>query len=312
MIYNFARRVAVLCAMAAVMFASHAAAEDGESEKYVFRYKFSPGDVLQWEVVSKIDQMTSKSGQKDNTETRCVSTKNWTVLEVDASGTAVLEYSIRDVDMQCSSSLEKAELKYNSRTDEKPPVQYLDVAELIGKPIAHFTINSQGEIMERSQKAKVAATMQFLETAEENRITIPMPEYAVGVGDGWDYPREIMIPQPNGTVKKVAVRERYTLEKVQNGIATFEFKTYVMTPLYDDKDTEWALRTKIRNGRIQFDMVEGRSISQQYDMKRTAIDVQRIRNGSATYQSRFTEKYLRDGREPAANETAGTSNTISR
>ena len=285
------KNLLIFCVIAAGMTARLVPAQDGTSEKYVFRYKFRPNDLLQWTVVSRVDQLSTRGSHRDNTETNSVSTKNWKVLEVDANGTAILEYSIRDVDMKSHSSFENVESSYNSETDNPPPVEYLDVAELIGLPIAHFTINAKGEIVKRSQKAKVAATMQFAETAEENRITIPFPEHALGVGDAWNYSREIILPQPGGTVRKVAVRERYTFEKIQNGIATFGFRTDVLEPL--DKDSEWALRTKIRDGTIQFDMIEGRSIFQQYDVKRTALGT--LPGGvSATYRSRFVEKYLRE------------------
>ena len=288
------------CVMIAVLMAGYANADGGHSEKYVFRYKFRPGDVLQWEVIAQVEQLTTQGSYRENVNTVSVSTKTWNVLEVNADGTALLEYGIRDIEMRSLSSQDKVEHKYNSKTDEKPPVEYLDVAELVGVPIAHLTINTRGEVVNRSQKAKIAATMQFGETAEENRITIPFPEHAIGVGDAWDYSREIMIPQPNGTVKKISVRERYTFEKIQNGIATFEFKTVPITPIYDDKETDWAMRTKIRNGKIEFDMQEGRSVSQEYNVKKTALSLDSLIRGSATYQSRFTEKYLREQPESAS------------
>ena len=290
MISNFYTKLLILC----IVFAGGTGANGDDSEKYVFRYNFQAGEVLQWEVKAQVSQLTTRVTYRENSETISVSTKIWKVIEVNENGTAVLEYSIGDVDMRSRISQDKniEERKYNSKIDEKPPIEFLDVAELIGQPIAHFTINSQGEIIKRSQKAKVAATMQFGETAEENRITIPMPEHAIGVGDAWDYSREIVIPQPNGMVKKVSVCESYTLEKVLNGIATFGFKTYVITPMHDDKETDWALRTKIRNGTIQFSMIEGRSISQQYDVKKTALDLPILGQGGATYQSRFVEKII--------------------
>ena len=295
MISNFNRNLLlILSVVLAGVIAANVTAEDGNAEKYVFRYKFHPDDVLQWEVTTRVTQLVSRGTSRENSETISVSTKIWKVIEVDENGTAVLEYSIGDVDMRSriSQGSNVEERKYNSKTDEKPSLEFLDVAELIGQPIAHFTINSQGEIIKRSQKAKVAATMQFGETAEENRITIPMLEHAISVGDTWDYPREIIIPQPNGTVKKVSVRECYTLEKVQNGIATFGLKTYVTTLLNDDKETDWALRTKIRNGTIQFNMTEGRAISQQYDVKITVVNLPTLGRGGANYQSRFVEKSM--------------------
>ena len=275
-------------------FAGEGDSDTGKPEKHLFRYQFQPGAVLQWEVTARIGQLTTHGANRDNSETLSIMTKNWKVLEVDTAGTAILEYSFPKVAMNSLSSSEGVPKKYNSETDEQSPDEFRDVAELVGEPIAHFTINAQGEMLKRSQKAKIAATMQFAETAEENRITIPMPEHAIGVGDAWDYRREIIIPQPDGTVKKVAVRERYTLVKVQNDIATFDFKTYVLTPLYDDKDTDWALRTKIRDGLIQFDMIEGRSILQQYDVKKNLRNFMTGGHGSASYQSRFVEKYLRN------------------
>ena len=292
MISNFYKNLLIFCIVIAGVTATNALVEADDAEKYVFRYKFHPEDVLQWEVTSRVSQLVTRGSYRENSETISVSTKIWKVIEVDETGTAGLEYSIGDVDMRSriSQDTKVEERKYNSKTDETPPIEFLDVAELLGQPIAHFTINTQGEIVKRSQKAKVAATMQFGETSEENRITIPMPEHAIGVGDTWDYPREIVIPQPNGTVKKVTVHECYTLEKVQNGIATFGFKTYVLTLLNDDKETDWALRTKIRNGTIHFNMIEGRSISQHYDVKKTVLDLPKLGQGSASYQSRFVEK----------------------
>jgi len=292
MISSFYKNLLILCIVVPGMAVTNAVAEDGHAEKYVFRYKFQPDDVLQWEVRALVDQLTTRGPYRENSKTISISTKIWKVLEVDENGTALLEYSIKDVDMgsRISQDTNVEERKYNSKTDEIPPVEFLDVAELLGQPIAHFTINNQGEIITRTQKAKVAVTMQFGETAEENHITIPMPKHAIGVGDTWDYSREIVIPQPNGTVKKISVSECYTLEKVQNGIATFGFKTYVITPLHDDKETDWALRTKTRNGTIQFDMIKGRSISQQYDVKKTAHALGSLGQGSATYESRFVEK----------------------
>jgi len=268
---------------------------DENAGKFVFRYKFQKDDELKWEVTNQVNQLTTTRSASDNIETRSISTKIWKVREVDSNGTAILEYSLGDVDMKSYSSLRKEESRFNSKSDEKPAAEYLGVAEMIGVPIAHLTINIRGDVINRSQIAKITASTQFGETTEENRITIPFPDDAIGVGDTWVHPREIVIPKPNGTVKKVAVRERYTLEKIQHGIATFDFKTIVITPLYDDKETDWELRNKVRTeGTIQFDIEKGQAIFQQYGMKKSILNALQDGKTSATYQSRFTEKIIRD------------------
>ena len=177
------KKLQLMSVLAVMAVSSLAVADDANTDKYVFRYKFQPGDVLQWEVTAQISQLTSHTGNRNNTETLTITTKNWNVLDVVPDGTTILEYSFPDIAIRSLSSSDGVELNYNSKTDAAPPVEFLDVAELVGEPIAHLTINPQGEIVKRSQKAKVAATIQLAEAAEENRITIPMPEHAVGVGD---------------------------------------------------------------------------------------------------------------------------------
>ncbi|MDR1491503.1 MAG: hypothetical protein LBT05_02095 [Planctomycetaceae bacterium] len=286
-VQTFLRRIG-LAVIAVLFFTGAGFAEENTAEKYLFRYKFCVGDVLKWNVVSQINMLTTKSGEREFTETYSGSTKVWKVLEVDENGTAILEYSISDVDMKNKTSLGAEEKTYNSKTDDKPAPEFHDVAEAIGKPLAHFTINTRGELLKKVRKFKYA------DSAEENRITIPTPENPIALGESWDYPKEIMLPQKDGTVKKIAIRERYTLKSVKNQIATFDFKTIVLTPLTDDRESQMQILAKIKNGTIQFDMKNGCSIRQQLDVDRSVVNPPQMRQGSVTYKSRFIEKYLRE------------------
>jgi len=277
-----------LVVAAAVVFTAVGVAEENSAEKYLFRYKFHVGDVMKWNVVSQVNMLTTNSGDRELTETYSGSTKVWKVLEVDDNGTAILEYSISDADLKNKASLNAEEKTYNSKTGEKPLPEFHGVAEAIGKPLAHFTINTRGELLKKVQK------FQYSDSAEENRITIPMPENPIAVGESWDYPTEIMLPQKNGTVKKIAIRERYTLKSVQNKVATFDFKTIVLTPLTDDRESQMRILAKIKNGTIQFDMENGCSLRQQFDVDRSVVAPPLMRQGSVMYKSRFIEKYLRE------------------
>jgi len=261
------------------------------AEKYVFRYKFHVGDVMKWNVVQQVNMLTSLSSDQVKTETYSSSTKVWKVLSVDENGTAVLEYSVEDADLWNKSSDSKLEKRFNSKSDEKPFPDFIDVARSLNKPLAHFTINAKGEVLKKVQKSEYAAT------TEENKITIPMPEHSVAVGESWDFPEVITLPQPDGTVKKISTRQKYTLQKIENGIATIDFKTDVTTPLHNDRESQLALITKIKNGVIHFDVISGCSIWQQFDIASNVIGGltagPQVAN-SISYKSRFTEKYLRD------------------
>ncbi|MDR1384843.1 MAG: hypothetical protein LBJ67_13495 [Planctomycetaceae bacterium] len=277
-----------LAIVVAVFFTVAGFAEENAGEKYLLRYKFHVGDMLKWHVTSQINMLTTKSGEREFTETYSGSTKVWKVLEVDADGTATLEYSISDANLKNKASLEAEEKTYNSKADEKPLPEFHDVAEALGKPLAVFTINGRGEMLKKVRKFKYA------DSAEENRITIPMPENPIAVGESWDYPKEIMLPQKDGTVKKIAIRERYTLTRVKNQVATFDFKTIVLTPLTDDRESQMRILAKIKNGVIQFDIENGCSIWQRLDVDRSVVNPPQMTQGSVTYKSCFIEKYLRE------------------
>jgi len=267
------------------------ASRDTPAEKYTFRYKFHVGDVMKWNVIQQVNMVTSLSSDRVKSETYSSSTKVWKVLSVDENGTAVLEYSVEDADLWNKSSDGAIEKRFNSKSDEKPLPDFIDVARSLNKPLAHFTINAKGEVLKKVQKTEYAAA------TEENKVTIPMPERPVVVGESWDFPEVITLPQPDGTVKKISTRQRYTLQKIENGIATIDFKTIVTTPLQNDRESQLALIAKIKNGVIQFDVISGCSISQQFDIDRSVIGGMpsgpHVAN-SISYKSRFTEKYLRD------------------
>ncbi|MDR1960187.1 MAG: hypothetical protein LBQ54_14275 [Planctomycetaceae bacterium] len=269
-----------------------------DAAEYLLRYQFHKGDILKWDVTQQIDMETQVATEQNQTNTFSRSTKVWTVMDVDESGTATLEYSVENAEINNKAvtrntppgekPIRKEEsASYNSKkTEEEPNPFFNEVARSIGIPLAHITIDPRGKLLKKIQKAPYAAA------AEENRIAIPMPEKPIKVGETWDVPNEIVLPQPGGIVQKIAVRERFTLEKVQNGIATIRYKTIRLTPVNDPK-LKMRLIDKEPNGIIFFDITSGRNIEQQIDIRQNVINWTERTASRAAYQCRMTEKHLK-------------------
>jgi hypothetical protein len=66
-------------------------------------------------------------------------------------------------------------------------------------------------------------------------LTIPFPNQPVKPGNTWSIPEELPITLDTGTIKKVSIRQRYKLDKVEAGVATISVETQILTPVNDPK-----------------------------------------------------------------------------
>ena len=182
---------AVVYPTCAAVRAEEPKAKQSESQEYLLRYKFHPGDALRWTVVHRCRIRTSVSASTQTAETTTTSVKVWRVHEVKPDGSIVFDHMVESVDMRHRLS-GRDEVHYNSRTDLCPPHGFEDVARAVGVPLAVVTIDSQGKVLERRQNFVKAAV------AGQGEITVQLPEQAVAVGSRWSSLNNIEVPLPNG------------------------------------------------------------------------------------------------------------------
>jgi hypothetical protein len=91
---------------------------------------------------------------------------------------------------------------------------------------------------------------------------------------------------------KVKARQSFTLEAVQDGMATVRLATQILTPI-DEPAIEAKLVQRQPGGTMKFDIEAGRVISQQMDTDKRVIG---FRGGASSlhYRTRFTEDILGD------------------
>jgi hypothetical protein len=284
--------------LSAVLIATSIRAEESSPATYDLKYKFRPGEVLRTEVVHRATVETTIQGTSQTAETRSTSVKVWKVSDIDKDGTVTFTHAVESIDMW-QKAQGRQEVRYNSRTDTKPPQGYEDVAKQVGVVLTAISIDPRGKILKREEKTPQPNT-------NPTQITVQFPAEPVAVGHVWNQPFEIELKAASGEVKKIDTRQQFTLKSVSAGVATIELETQVLTPVTDPA-LEAQLVQRMTTGSLKFDIDAGRILSQQTDLDRRVIGF----NGPASsmhYLTRMEEKLLSavvgTAKKPSATKTA--------
>jgi len=266
------------------------AKERATDERYELRYKFHKGEMVRTRVVHLATTETTISGNTQESKSRSTSTKVWRITDVEDDGQFTFEHMVEDVDMWQKIG-DREEVKFNSKTDEKAPVEYEEVKSTVGIVLATVTVDPHGNLVERSDK-------QNKMNLGLGQITIPLPAGEVKIGHQWTTPSEVWVRSAGGGAKRIKTRQLFTLESVKTGVATISVKTQVLTPVNDPK-IDSQLVQQLTNGTIRFDIDDGRILSRQMDWDETVVGFSGAES-SLKYLARYTEEYLPAEKEVAA------------
>ena len=223
------------------------------------RYRFRSGEALTMRVSHRALTETTMNGTTQTVETKTTSTKVWRVIDVDATGRAIIEQSVDDVVMTSRTS-DRGEIRWDASVDAEPPPGYEAVRASLGKPLVRLVVAPDGSVLERCD------LLPCPPPATGDLVVVPLPAGPIRAGHEWTVLQEIVVEAPGGLRKAVRTRIRYRLTGVEDGIATIAVDTTVLTPV-DEPRLEARLLERIWNGRIRFDVAAGRVIG-----RATAID----------------------------------------
>jgi hypothetical protein len=277
-------------ALAIIFFCSLSASAE---QTYTLRYRFRPGETLRWSVEHRTAVRNTLSGQSQTAETDTLSVKAWRVRRVQPDGSAVFEIVVESVDMRnrlagCN------EVRYNSKTDKKPPPGFEGAPAAVGVPLSLLTLDSRGKVLHRQRKAASAAN------AAEGEITLPLPEKPIALGESWSQPCDLDVPLRTGGVQKIKALQQFTLESVKTGVATIRVATQILSPVTNPEIAAQVVQHESA-GVVRFDLDAGRILSQQLDVDRHVVGYQ---GGASSlhYQMRFREEFLPEPLRTAARE----------
>ena len=269
-------------------------------DQYLLRYKLQNGTNLRWQVTHLASTQTTIQGNTQTAKSKSESVKSWKVTAVEANGNASFVHQVDEVNMWQKVS-DRAEVRYNSKTDDAAPPIYKPVAETVGVPMYIATIDPRGEIIKRESKHTQTDNSQI---GLEN-LTILLPEKPVKVGSTWYSPSQLKVREPEGRIKEIKIRRSYELTKVHAGVATIDVKTEVLTPINDPK-VKLNLLQQLNHGSFKFDIDAGIVLRKQMKWDETIINF----NGPDSimhYLAEFTEELIPNTTTTANKRTSDTS-----
>ncbi len=289
------RILLALLVPAMAVLAVEVRAEETAEEKYDLRYKFTQGETIRWATVHQGACTTKMKGHEQKSLSTSKSTKAWEITSVK-DGQITFAYRVDDVEMWQQVG-DRAEERYNSKTDAKPPAAYELVAATVGQTITEAVIDERGNIIEREDKfPKYNPSI--------GDLVVPLPDHPVAVGEEWFASDEVRVPL-KGTVKRVKIRKAFKLEKVATGVATISIVTQVLTPV-NDPQLEAQLMQHVTKGVMKFDIDAGRILSRRLDWNETVLGFEGP-DSSMIYLARFTEDLIpAEPRTASATEKAGS------
>jgi hypothetical protein len=276
--------------------ATPAATPDGP--KYLLHYKFRQGEEIRAKVSHLATIETTIGGTTQTTDMKSYSTKLWRVTAVDPSGAATIENLVESVDMRNKMS-GRQEVRYDSQTDKAAPLGYEDIAKSIGKVLSVVTLDPSGNVLKREDKLARPAPVGG------GLLVPPLPKEAIPVGHVWSLPQEVHVALDGGATKTIQTRQRYELEKVENGLAIIAVETQILTPTQDPK-IRVQLIQRLSKGHIRFDLAAGRVTGQRTDLDETVLGFSGP-DSSMHYVSRFREAMLLPGTDTAKVQKANSA-----
>ena len=306
--FQFGRLVALLFLIALPITVSQLAAEEADlaaelnaaaqktaGVKHTLQYRFAADETLRYKVEHLVTVETTIEENRQRARSRSVSTKQWDIHEVNEAGDATLVHQVADADMwqqiimfvtdkDGKQVAQEREVRYNSKSEEDPPLQYEKFAATVGVPLAEVVVDPKGQLLEREDK--------LTGSTWGGQLVVPLPLEPVAVGYKWYKPQEIVIKMPDSRFKRIQLRQQYELSSVKDGVATIGFQTQILTPgIRSQPKIMVQIVQRLTSGTIEFDIDAGRIVRQHLKLDETIIGF----NGAKSimnYAGRFNEELI--------------------
>ncbi|SFI04812.1 DUF6263 family protein [Planctomicrobium piriforme] len=261
-----------------------------DAQPVTLRYHFQPGQIVRYDVTMNDDYRIQIGAAVDSPYSHNHSSKHYEVKSVAPDGSAVLVLTIDAIQLEIFQNGGK--IKYDSRNKEtaKNEPVFLALEDLVGKPHLQLIISPRGAVsnyqplVAKDQVPSDPATAAF-------DVLVALPEQPVKVGETWKEAFEAAVNLTGSEVKKqVKMQRHYTLTSHENGLATIEIKTKILT-LLEDADEEMQLLRRTPCGTVVIDTQRGLLVSKTLTQNN---EVTGFQNGASviTFKQLQEEKLL--------------------
>ncbi len=244
-----------------------APADAATAQRFTLRYQFAADQVLHYEVQNTSIYDVQVGGVADSVDHQTTSTKRYRVASTDPAGAADLEVTIERVHLVANNQGEKIE--WTSDSPDPAPAAFRGMRETIGKPLGTVRLSPQGKVVDVELAGAGANAAQ---TREAHLDVLPLlPEQPVAVGETWkeDFSIDVIIEGPPFK-RPIQMQRLYTLRSVENGIATIDEQTVVMTPILDP-ELEGQLIQRTPAGTCTIDLERGYLVKRELKIDKHVV-----------------------------------------
>jgi len=260
-----------LCLIAALLL-GNAWSAFADEPRHTLRYRFTAGESVYFSSHNETARRFIQNVREIETNDSVDALKHYQVLSVTPDGGAILELTIDRTRMSVDNGTSL--FIYDSMKDKDPPAAFQVIHGTVGRPWLRVTVNALGE----TTNYQTPAGLKVPESADYvSRVLPVLPEQPVAIGETWKEP--FTVDAPNGDVeiepgkpltRPINMQRVYKLASVENGIATLDLRTEVLTAKRSPKEEVFIIQRKF-TGTISIDMANGRLVGRHLEIDGSVV-----------------------------------------
>ncbi len=227
------------------------------------RFQWRSGQILTYRVTETITKKEVVDSKRSEATSKLQHLKQWKTVDVDASGTATLELSLRTFRLeQPTPSGEVLTFDSDQPAGSDPQLRE-QLGKYVGTPLAILRVDTQGRLLE-VRECRYGPASRF---EGQLPFVVTMPDSGPSVGQTWERVFQVTLEPPAGLGEKYDAVQRYACESTEDGILRIALRTALKAPPQSPAE-QAALLLNEPQGEIQFDLRAGRMKSCQLRIDR--------------------------------------------
>jgi hypothetical protein len=248
-----------------------------------WQFRWQKGQVLSYQVKNVTSVTELVGSDKQQFGSRLDLRKRYRVVEVDAGGTATLEYSVAA--MRNEQTLPGGDVLLFDSADpaKSTPGLREQLAKYVGTTLAAFRIDAAGKVIEVKQ-----GPADRYET--EPPFTLILPAFPVKEGQGWLRDFTLTLEPPLGTGEKYQAQQRCQCTKLAAGKANITLATS-FKKMPESVQERLPLLQKETQGEVVFDVAAGKVMEVRLTVDRM-LENHQGPGSSYHFQSSHSEQHV--------------------
>jgi len=272
-------------------------AHAGQPAQFVLKYKFRPEQTVRFEVTQHTRITTLFNDATHIADNKSQSRRRYRVVDVAEDGSGDLELTIDWVRMEASfgdGDRVTSPIVFQSDDSTKHPEKFLHILDTVGKPRATIRFSPAGlpialDASVPAQQAAAAASVPGSDATAESYL-LSLPANPIATGEGWNERFTVTARNADKFPVRIDMLRSYKLKKVENGLATIDFRTAILTPV-EDPAIQAQLIQREMSGALQFDIEHGLLLSRDIKVDQTVVNFAGPKS-SLRAVSTFSERLL--------------------